>query len=295
MSAFFRGQALGENDLFITFDADSGQPQNAAEISYALYDLTTGAEQLLGAPNRVPANPSVGHYYASVLLPLDANIGKYHIKWTWREYVGGPVVTGLFPFEIIDKAVPITSQFTECQQQLIHSMRVMLRDNNPDRNYRFRPPAHEETVGQFNRVFGHIWLDEELAEYLMASLNRISSAPPETPFGSIEQLLSSRYNWRALLINGAMMDALFAVSTNAAAESFDYSIGGVSLSIDQFSRYESLHSAMRDRFEADLEKAKRTVKVVRGLQQPRYGMGVRSSFGPSLGKNILSPRKFLGI
>lgn len=295
MSAFFRGQALGENDLFLTFDNASGQPQNAAEISYALYDLTSGAEQLLGAPDRIPVNPTVGHYYASVLLPLDANVGKYHIKWTWREYIGGPIINGLFPFEIIDKAIPVTSQFTDCQQSLIHSLRVMLRDNNPDRNYRFRPPAHEETVGQYNRVFGHIWLDEELAEYLLMSLNRISTAPPMTPFGSVEHLLNYRFDWRGLLINGAMIDALFAVSTNAAAESFNYSIGGVSLDIDQFSRYESLHSAIKDRFNDDLEKAKRTVKIIRGLQQPRYGIGIRSSFGPNVGSGVLSPKKFLGI
>ena len=43
-----------------------------------------------------------------------------------------------------------------------------------------------------------------------------------------------------------------------------------------------------------IKKAKaRTVKFIRGLQQPRFGMGVRSAFGPFTGKGVMSPRNFV--
>ena len=41
------------------------------------------------------------------------------------------------------------------------------------------------------------------------------------------------------------------------------------------------------------EHKARTTKIMRGLQQPRYGISVRSSFGPSLSRGIVSPRSFM--
>ena len=59
-TAFFKGQQLGPDDLNIYLEDNSGHPTNAAEITYALYDFTTGQEVLLGVPRRSPANPAVG-------------------------------------------------------------------------------------------------------------------------------------------------------------------------------------------------------------------------------------------
>ena len=171
----------------------------------------------------------------------------------------------------------------------------MLVSNCPDRNYHFRPPAHEATVRQFNQVFGFIWEDEELQEYLERALDRISAAPPRTPFTGCDQMVQCRPEWRTLLLNGAMMDALFAVMVNWIADEFDYSIGGVSLTIEKSSKYESAYQAIKDQFDTQLERAKETVKIVKGLQQPRFGVGIRSSFGPYTGRGVLTPRKFIGF
>lgn len=72
-----------------------------------------------------------------------------------------------------------------------------------------------------------------------------------------------------------------------------YSIGGISLDIDKSSKYESLKNNAESQFEKALEFKARTVKVIRGLQQPKYGVGIRSSFGPHVGRGVLSPRNFL--
>ena len=72
-----------------------------------------------------------------------------------------------------------------------------------------------------------------------------------------------------------------------------YSIGGVSLDLERSSKYESLKSNSEGQFDKATEAKARTVKFMRGLQQPKYGIGVRSAFGPNVGRGVLSPRGFL--
>lgn len=295
--AYLRGQQLGPKDLDICLENAAGVPIAPAEISYALYYVSQGQEALLGIPRRAPETDSLGHYYASIVIPLDANIGCYRIRWTMRELVGGPIHQVLQEFNVIDKTTESISDvcITPCEADLVRSLRIMLRDNNPDRNYHFRPPAHEETVRQYNRVFGHIWEDYELVEYIKRGLDMVTAAPPRTPIPSCDVLMRSYPEWRTLVLDAAAMTAIFALQLNWIADEFDYSIGGVSLSIEKSSKYESAYQAIKDRFDTQLERAKQTVKIIKGLQQPRYGIGIRSSFGPYVGGGVLSPQKFVGM
>jgi hypothetical protein len=304
-STFYRGQQLGREDLNIYLVNAANTPVNAAEISYALYDFTTGYEVLVGAPVMTPANPSVGEYFASVVVPLDANIGSYRIRWTFKELIGGSVQQVVQEFAVLDKvglSTPSATMITggainasAAEFDLMSRLRILLRDNNPDRNYHFRPPAHEETVSQFSRVFGHIWEDVELQEYLHRSLDMVSAAPPRTPFMGIDQLVQYRPEWRTLLLTGAMMFAIQALRFNWIADEFDYSIGGVSLSLEKSSKYESAFSSLSEQFDKQLEQNKATINVIKGLQQPRFGTGLRSAFGPHVGRGVLSPQKFIGF
>jgi hypothetical protein len=181
---------------------------------------------------------------------------------------------------------------------MINTFRVMLRDNNPDRNYHFRPPEHECDIGQYNRVFGYVWTDEELYIYLNRALDWWNMFPPSTSIGTLECLVSSTSggvaSWATAIYYGAMAHALMALAINWVHEEFDYSIGGVSLSIEKSSKYESLKSNAEGQFDKAAEAKARTVKFTRGLQQPRYGIGIRSAFGPRVGRGVLSPRNFLG-
>ncbi len=296
-TAFYRGQQLGRNDLNIFLVDVNGTPVDAAEIGYALYDFTLGSEVLVGGQKRNPAHPSVGEYYASVVVPLDANMGNYRVRWTFREVIGGPIQQVVQEFEVVDKVAPgqYVATYTGCTTDLIRRLRILLRDLRPDRNYHFRPPAHEETIRQFNKVFGFIWEDDELGEYIERSLDMVSASPPRTPFQNVDQLCSYMPEWRTLLLTGAMGFALNALRINWIADEFSYSIGGVSLDLERSSKYESAAQSANDQFDKQLEKAKATVKIVKGLQQPRYGTGIRSAFGPFTGRGILSPRKFSGF
>ena len=72
-----------------------------------------------------------------------------------------------------------------------------------------------------------------------------------------------------------------------------YSIGGVSLDIEKSSKYESLKQNAEGQFEKATETKMMTVKFIRGLRQPKYGVGIRSAFGSHVGRGVLSPRNFL--
>lgn len=296
-TAFYKGQQLGRNDLNIFLTNRNGTPDDAAEISYALYDFTTGREVLVGPPQRMPANPSMGEYFASIIVPLDANIGEYRIRWTFREVIGAPMQQVLMGFSVIDKVNPnaLSPELSPAETDLGRRLRILLRDNNPDRNYHFRPPTHEETISQFSRVFGFIWENGELKEYMERSLDEIIAAPPRTPFSNVDSMVAMRPEWRTLLLTGAMVFALQAMRINWIADEFDYTIGGVSLNLEKSSKYEAAQQAAQESFNTQLEKAKQTVNILKGVQQPKFGTGIRSAFGPYAGRGVLSPRKFVGF
>ncbi len=72
-----------------------------------------------------------------------------------------------------------------------------------------------------------------------------------------------------------------------------YSIGGISLDINKSSQYESLKQNAEQQFDKATAAKQLTVKIIRGLAQPRFGAGIRSSFGPFLGRGGLGPRSFI--
>jgi hypothetical protein len=72
-----------------------------------------------------------------------------------------------------------------------------------------------------------------------------------------------------------------------------YSIGGMSLEIDKSSKYEQMKQNAKAEWDQHVESKLMTTKIVRGLSQPRFGIGIRSAFGPHVGRGVLSPRNFL--
>lgn len=297
---FSLGQELGRNDLKIFLVDPLGIPVNAAEISYAIYyvDMTSGppgVEVLIGPAMRTPVNPSMGEYYAALLVPPGAASGSYRIRWRFRQSLDGDVQEVVQEFGVEDPTSQTQGQrlYSTCESDLISRLRIMLRDNNPDRNYHFRPPEQEGVIKRYNRVFGYIWEDYELLVYLEQSLAWFNSFPPETNIGSLNLMCSQKPIWSTFILWGAIVHALFALSTNWVADEFDYSIGGISLSIEKSSKYESLKNNAESQLDKATEAKSRTVHFIRGLQQPKFGFGVRSAFGPSVGRGVLSPRSFV--
>lgn len=295
---FTQGQTLGRGDLDIFLSNSQGNVANAYAITYAIYyiDPSSQAEVLIGSATRTPVNPAVGEYYASLMVPAAAQPGNYRIRWTFQDMVSSPDQAVVQEFGVVGTGTDTGTSTTlnGCKADLVKKLRFMLRDNNPDKNYHFRPPEGEGTVGCYNQVFGYIWEDEELLQYLEIALDKWNMHPPETEeLCDIEALCQRKPSWRAALLWGALVNAAQALAYNWIADEFDYSIGGISLSIDKSSKYESLKQNAEDQWDKLTEAKARTTKFMRGLKQPRFGIGVRSAFGPHVGRSVLSPRSFL--
>lgn len=297
MAEFHPGQTLTRTDLALFLADDDDNPTNAYEISYAIYyvDPTPPeTEVLIGSANRTPVNPTTGEYWAALMVPPSADIGTYRIRWTFRQYAGGPESTVTEEFEVValDSLTQVT--YNNAESAMLRSLRIFLRDQNPDRFYHFRPPEQEGRIGRYDKVFGRIWEEEELYEYLLRALDWWNASAPVTGVGNLQQLVQSKPEWRTFVIHAAMFYACNALALNWIADQFSYSIGGVSLDINKASEYSSMAQSLASEMDKAKETKKETVKFIRGLQQPRFGMGVRSAFGPHVGRGILSPRSFVG-
>jgi hypothetical protein len=295
---FRRAQELGRsNGLNIFIKDRGGSPTNAAEITYNIYDFTTGVEVLMPPSNRIPKNPAIGEYYAAFIIPIDANIGNYRIRWYFRQYVNSNQAQVVQEFAIVNDMTQIITLpgISPIEYDLIKGLRYMLRDANPSKNYKFQPPTGEDSINEFTRVFGYLWEDGELLEFLRVANDSINMYPPQTFYATLDQLISEHRDWRTLLFTGAMVHAITAMALNWTSEEFTFNIGGVSLDIEKSSKYQSLGNDAQERFKEFVVAAKDTVKIIRGLKQSRYGIGIRSSFGPSVGRGSLTPRRFLGL
>ena len=291
------GDILGRGDLDIFLTNAGGNPANAYEITYSLYYVDPGppeTEVLIPPADRTPVNPAVGEYYAAIMIPPSATPGTYRVRWTFREFSGSPPQTVVQEWAVVEDSVVVTPGYTACEVELIWKLRVLLRDQNPDKFYHFRPPEHEGDIGQYNRVFGQIWEDAELLEYLERGLDWFNMFPPETEaLNTLDKLCQYKPAWRTAVLWAAIVHATFALSMNWIADEFDYSCGGISLSIEKSSKYESMKSNAEGQLDKATEAKVRTTKFIRGLQQPKYGLGIRSAFGPYSGRGVLSPRGFL--
>ena len=292
---FPRGAILEREDLFINLVDNNGSPIDAYEISFALYDVTTGQEVQIGPSEREPAHPEVGTYWAPVRIPRNANKGLYRIRWTFKRDSTSPENTVMEEFEVIGRDEAQSQQYDDEIITMLGSLRDLLRDNDPDRNYHFRPPTSEGVLNEQNEVFAYLWEDHELVEYLNRAVDRINMHPPETKYNGIAGVVNNKPSWRTFMLTGAIVHACFALSMNWTADEFSYDIGGVSLDISKADMYESRMNSAEDRFNKMLEAKERTVKVTRGLKQSRYGIGVRSAFGPYTHDGAMTPRKFVGI
>jgi hypothetical protein len=133
--AFKPGQTLTQDDLKITVRSNLGVPVDPAYIRYSLFDDTTGLEVLIGAPDRIPATSGTGQFYVGATMPLDSNIGDWLVRWNIRETSTAPMVQVVQAFNIVKESVTTSVTGNVLTDALVRRLRIILRDNNPDRNY----------------------------------------------------------------------------------------------------------------------------------------------------------------
>lgn len=292
MAAIMRGSTTGPSDLDIIIRDTGGTLIDPYRLEYAIYDFTTGIEVLQGSPVNTPVKISTGHYYAQYTIPGDANIGVWRIRWTIQETSVSPVYQSVEEFNVVGSGVIASFTGDANLDALIYSLRIILRDNNPDRNYRFRPPASEKFIQGQTQVFGFIWEDEELLEYLYMAVDDFNSRPPVTDI-DFNNLFGSERRWRTTIILRAAAFACFAIAMNWIADEFSYSISGVSLDIEKSSKYQGMKDEFITEYDKIVEENKESIKIIKGLRQFRYGVGITSALGPLNRPGVQSRRNLL--
>ena len=286
-------QAFQENDLEVKSISPGGDIE--WKPITAVHRNETSDEKIV----------SVETEHGDMILTADHSVYTSPIEKTPAENLEESFVQGVYgsmPFSYEVKSVKQVDNRQYMYDLTVADNHNFLLDksqvfvsNCPDRNYHFRPPTSEGTMSQKNRAFSYIWTDEELIEYMQRGVDFINMWPPETHWNSINQMVKNKPAWRQMILMAAIAHAAMALTFNWVADEFDYSIGGVSLSIDKSSKYESLKSNAESQLDKMLQAKERTVKIIRGLKQSRYGVGVRSSWGPHTGSGVLTPRKYLGF
>lgn len=130
--AFSPSQIIGRGDLDIFLTNNVGNPTNASDIYYALYYVDPdppNAEALVGDPQRIPVNPTVGEYYAALMVPSSATVGTYRIRWTFRELVSSPYQQVVQEFAVVGVgSVIVAPTYSVGVQEMITHLRKLLRD-----------------------------------------------------------------------------------------------------------------------------------------------------------------------
>lgn len=219
-SLFPRGKLIGQDDLSLSLVDSNDLPVDAYEISYAIYDVTTGFEIPIGSTERKPIHPERGLYYAHFYIPEDAALGLYRIRWTFQETTTSPQNVVLEEFEVVEADTFKKTLWTELEGDMVRRLRILLRDHRPDKFYRFRPPTTEGTINQYNRVFAHVWDDDELLEYMSRGVDIINMFPPETHWNTIDSMIKAKPAWRQMILMAAIAHACMALSLNWISEEF---------------------------------------------------------------------------
>jgi hypothetical protein len=125
---FKRGQTLSRGDLDLFLTNSSGNVANAADITYAIYFSDNQVDVLIGDPARIPENPAVGEYYASLRIPATASYGTYRIKWAIRELVNSPIQNVVQEFGVVTNETIVSYGMSEAMKSMVDKLRILLRD-----------------------------------------------------------------------------------------------------------------------------------------------------------------------
>ena len=287
---YYPGQSLTEKDLYIIIRNQIGNQADAYSIHYEIFQRVSGLEVLVSPQDLPPIRLGVGHYFANYLIPSDSIPGDYYIKWKFQETPTSEINYATQEFAVIDGTVRVTSPYTSTATNLIRKLRYILRDNNPDRNYHFMPPAQEEVVQGFTQKFGYVWEDDELYEYIDYAIQDLNNRPPRESW-SIDDL-TSRLN--AVVLSLAAAVGLRALSVNWVHDEWQGDISGVGLNLEKSSKYMSLKENFEAAYDKQIEEHKTYgVRFIIGVRQARYSVGVTSALGPYSRMGVQSRRNYI--
>jgi hypothetical protein len=244
--------------------------------------------KLVSLPNSVPRRASTGAYFLPLTIPTTWS-GIFRVTWYLQQFPTSAVdqvyedfvVQSIDPLDpsfeapsmLIGKTLSIASAMNDPQvyAKAIRYVRVLLKDNSPDKNYHFRPPTPGRVVAGYTTRVGFIWTDEEILINLDISIGKLNSWNPMNYTGWTLDTIP--VDWGKAAALGAAALCLMGESARWTADEFSYSLNGVSLDINKSGMYQSLGQSYDLQFTtwAPLLTANRPVSC--GLRQQRWLLG----------------------
>lgn len=308
MVTLTQGMALGTGNLNIIVRDATGVLVDPAQISFSIFQISSqvpikirGAydydqqqlqslpvdynpegAMLVGQPRMIPIRASQGMYWINLTIPTTWQ-GVYRLVWYMVQYPGNAEqqVTEDFVVQTID---PTSNSFEAPSQILapaktttskyapaIMYVRELISDENPDRNYHFRPPTPGKVVAGYTTRVGYIWLDSTILRMLDIAISKLNTWNVKNLYGWT--LDNIPIDWGRCAAIGAASSCLTKEGARWAADEFSYSLNGVSLDINKANLYQSLGQTYSQEFNewAPLITANRPFSA--GLRQQRWLLG----------------------
>ena len=275
-----QGKTLTPGDLGLNVRDASGRLIDPAGIAYALFSVGADAVRtLISAPKMLPARCTTGVYFVPGVISSFWE-GRYDLIWYLQQFPNEAECQIFEEFEVC-RIDPITSSFdapsvlltskpglSKILVERIMTVRELLGDSSPDRNYHFIPPESGQTVAGFNQRVGFIWTDATIIRMLRLNIQKLNTW---NPLGETNYTCESAPKaWGEAMALGAAASCLSKEAAIWTAESFDYSLNGISLSLKKGPEYQSLAQSYLAEFTewAPLLTANRPASV--GLRQQRW-------------------------
>lgn len=275
MASLKQGQVLTKSDLNVYFYT-SGSLSDPYWITFTLYDSTSGNDEIIGLPERIPLKFSTGSYFAPWTIPDDEPVGLHKIRWKYKESATSISKEDVEEFSIIPLCSGNEFIYPVQIMYLIQHLRNKLRDINPDRDYHFAGPEKEATIAGFTRTRGYRWTDDSLYMHLVQACNYLNLIPPDTSF----DLVNVPAPWQPLLLTQAMAYALYDLAILWINEEFSYNLNGYSFDIMRSDKYMNVAQTMQSQVDTQMTEAKRRLHYTIGLRQSKYTMSYGGFFGP---------------
>lgn len=283
MIVLIQGKTLTPGDLGINIRDEQGRLFDPTAIQYSIFHVDNdGVRTLASAPKMVPARAGLGIYFIAMTIPAVWD-GRFDLVWYLTQYPTSNESTVFEEFRV-ERIDPSTTSFeapsvlmtskpgiNRRTAEAIMMVRELLSDQNPERNYHFRPPTAGKVVAEFNQRVGFIWEDSTISRFLRLSIQKLNTGNPMNL--THYRIEDAPLAWVDAAAVGAAASCLTAEAARWASEEFSYSLNGVSLDINKASSYQSLGASLNQEFTEWLPLITANRPCVAGLRQNRWLLG----------------------
>jgi very-short-patch-repair endonuclease len=168
----------------------------------------------------------------------------------------------------------------------------VLRHNTPHkRMFKIITDTGSVVVTEDHSLFG--WPNKEPIRTDSLKFGDLVVGLPDQNFGPVKVMGVVEQDQCQNTYDVSVPDTENAVTDSGILVHNTYSISGVSLDIEKSSKYQSMKDEYIAEYDKLVEAAKRSIKIIKGLRQMRYGIGITSALGPLNRPGVQSRRNWI--